>query len=79
MVTGATDRIPEFDLRTGRHLWVRTALYQAAPEAEYPMLDGENLLTVSPMHCHYCKCRYGDTVARFRCAGPWRLTARSGP
>lgn len=65
------DRIPEFDPRSGAHLWSWALLYRASPEkqVETPMLDNENLLLITGPGCYYCELPYSPLLAKRRCRG----------
>lgn len=70
------DRIPDYDPRTGDHLWVVTTAYRVVPEQWHsgdptvtPMLDMENLLSVAGPGCFYCEQVYTPLLATRRCKG----------
>lgn len=70
----AVDRIPEFDPRTGDHLWNVIAMFRINPAAAAdptatPMLDGENLLSILGPGCFYCEEVYTPRLALRRCRG----------
>jgi hypothetical protein len=67
--TGQVDRIPEFNPRSGDHLWTWAVMYRASPEAETPMLDTENLLLITGPGCFYCEQVYSKRLAMRRCSG----------
>ena len=66
------DRIPEFDERTGDHLWSVMSMYRVQPAmwqdpTATPHLDAENLLTVQGPFCYYCEKPYTSLLATRRC------------
>lgn len=68
------DRIPDFDPRSGDHLWTIGTLYRVVPEqwsdpTATPMLDSENLLTVAGPVCFHCERIYTQQLAQRRCKG----------
>ena len=70
-VPGNIDRIPEFDPRSGEHLWTIFTMYRwGGPTVETPTLDVENLLSVMGPGCYYCESVYSDQLAKRRCKGP---------
>lgn len=68
-VDGNVDRVPDFDPRTGEHLWTWGVLFRATPGVEEPMLDAENLLRIAGIGCYYCERVYGERLAQRRCPG----------
>jgi hypothetical protein len=73
-IPGAIDRIPDFDPRTGDHLWSVATMYRVQPatwldKAVTPHLDMENLLTVQGPFCFYCEQPYSQRLATRRCKG----------
>ncbi len=68
-IDGHVDRIPEFDPRTGDHLWAVFSVYRWTPGVETPMLDQENLLTIQGPGCYYCLTEYTPAAATRRCKG----------
>lgn len=71
--TGAVDRIPPFDPRSGAHLWCTVACWRVVPEkllaGEPAHLDSENLLYIGGLGCYYCEFEYNDTTKHRRCKG----------
>lgn len=63
------DRVPDFDPRTGEHLWTIVNMYRWNPGTESPILDMENLLTVQGPGCFYCEQVYTPQAAKRRCKG----------
>lgn len=68
------DRTPEFDPRTGEHLWIWIVVFRAQPQligdpTHTPILDMENLLSVSGPGCLYCEQDYSARLAARRCKG----------
>lgn len=70
------DRVPDYDPRSGDHLWIVTTAYQVDPEhwrspdpTVTPMLDHENLLSVAGPGCFYCEQVYTPQLAKRRCKG----------
>lgn len=66
------DRIPDFDPRTGDHLWSVMTMYRVQPAmwqdpTATPHLDMENLLTVQGPFCYYCEKPYTALLATRRC------------
>lgn len=72
-VAGRVDRIPEFDPRTGDHLWIMATTYRCFPEkmekGEQLIMDTENLLLVVGPGCFYCEQDYSKNLASRRCKG----------
>lgn len=69
-VPGQVDRIPDFDTRTGDHLWIIITTYQwGGPTVERPTLDGENLLAVQGPCCYHCEEPWSERLAKRRCPG----------
>lgn len=68
-VPGDVDRVPEFDPRTGDHLWTIISMYRWQPGTETPMLDTENLLTIQGPACYHCEQPYTQRLASRRCKG----------
>lgn len=71
------DRIPDFDERTGDHLWIVTVVYRVDPKkfadrTATPILDMENLLMIPPPGCYYCEEYYSPWLATRRCKGKGR-------
>jgi hypothetical protein len=70
------DRIPDYDPRSGDHLWVITTAFRVDPArwsspdpTVTPMLDHENLLSVAGPGCFYCEQVYTSLLATRRCKG----------
>jgi len=63
------DRVPDFDPRSGAHLWTWGVVFRATPGVETPMLDTENLLLITGPVCYYCEQPYSERVAMRRCSG----------
>lgn len=63
------DRVPDFDPRTGAHLWTVVSMFRWNPGTESPMLDMENLLTIQGPGCFYCGQPYTAHIAKRRCRG----------
>ena len=66
------DRIPPFDPRSADHLWVILTMYRVDPAgfmdpARTPMLDNENLISVTGIGCYYCEREYSPLLATRRC------------
>jgi hypothetical protein len=71
---GDVDRIPEFDSRTGDHLWIVITSYRVNPAlmsdpTHTPMLDTENLVSVTGPGCFYCEQPYSPRLGSRRCKG----------
>ena len=74
LVEEPPDRTPEYDPRTGAHLWMVLTMYQVDPAAftdptRTPMLDRENLLSVQGPGCFHCEQVYTPNLATRRCKG----------
>jgi hypothetical protein len=67
------NRIPDFDPRSGEHLWITIAAYKVDPEKSLSggptILDYENLLSVEGPGCYYCESEYNTLIASRRCKG----------
>lgn len=72
-VPGHVDRIPEFDPRTGDHLWVMVATWKFDPEkakaGETGLLDHENMLGLGGPGCYFCEKPYSEPLKLRRCKG----------
>lgn len=73
-VARAPDRIPDYDLRSGDHLWIVVSCYRVDPAGftdptRAPVLDTENLLTVQGPACYHCEEAYTPLLAKRRCKG----------
>lgn len=73
------DRIPDYDPRSGEHLWVVAGAWRVTPDqwtssdpAVTPILDQENLLSVAGPGCYYCEAYYSPRLAKRRCPGESR-------
>lgn len=71
---GDIDRVPDFDPRTGEHLWTIVTMYRIDPTkmsdpTHTPLLDNETLLTVAGPVCFYCEQAYTPRLLRRRCKG----------
>ena len=74
LVENPPDNIPDYDPRSGAHLWAVFTMYRVDPAqwsdpTHTPMLDRENLLTVQGPGCFYCEQVYSPRVASRRCKG----------
>lgn len=72
--TAEFDRMPEYDARTGDHLWIVATTFRVEPTRlsdpdAVPMLDQENLLYISPYFCYFCEQLYTQRLGQRRCAG----------
>jgi hypothetical protein len=68
------DRVPDYDPRSGDHLWMVLTMYQVDPAAfldptRTPILDQKNLLTVQGPGCFHCEQPYTQRLASRRCPG----------
>ncbi len=68
------DRIPLFDPRSGEHFWIMALAYRVDPKlfadgTHTPILDRENLASVSGPGCYYCEQPYSPQIAARRCRG----------
>jgi len=68
------DRLPDYDPRTGDHLWMIVTSYRVVPEqwqdrTHTPMLDRENLLSITVPCCYYCEQAWTKRLASRRCPG----------
>jgi hypothetical protein len=74
-VAGHVDRVPEFDKRTGDHLWIMLACWRvdpaklARPLDGPSLLDSENMLTLNGPGCYFCEQIYSPRLATRRCKG----------
>jgi hypothetical protein len=73
-VPGQVDRIPDFDPRSGDHLWTVLQMHRVNPElltdpTHTPFLDAESLLTIQGPGCYYCEEPYTRQRATRRCPG----------
>lgn len=73
-VAASVNRIPEFDRRTGAHLWTVIQMHRVVPAmwadpTATPHLDMENLLTVQGPVCFFCEELYSDRLDKRRCKG----------
>lgn len=64
-IPGNLDRVPPF---AGEHLWTWVAVFRANPGTA-PALDGEGLIGVAGICCHYCEKEYEKTIAGRFCQG----------
>lgn len=67
-------RVPDFDPRSAEHLWMVITMYRVRPEqwqdeTHTPMLDGENLLSITVPGCYYCEQLWTPLLATRRCKG----------
>jgi hypothetical protein len=72
--TTMVNRLPDFDPRTGDHLWMVLAGFRVTPDqwqdkTHMPMLDRENLLTITVPGCYYCEQPWTKLLASRRCKG----------
>jgi len=68
------DRIPDFDPRSGDHLWTVITAYRVVPEqwkdpTHTPHLDHESLLSVTAPGCFHCEEYWTPRLASRRCPG----------
>jgi hypothetical protein len=68
------DRVPVYNHRTGAHAWVVSCTFAVDPtqwgDPEYtPLLDGENLVLLSPPVCWHCERVYTPALTEQRCPG----------
>ena len=73
-VPGHVDKIPEFDPRSGAHLWVMIATWKCDPEKlikqqQEGLLDHENLLALGGPGCYFCEKAYSSALSLRRCKG----------
>lgn len=67
-----TDKIPEYDPRSGDHFWTMILMYRCDPEVALKgnaILDLENLAAVTGPGCYYCETPYSKYIAKRRCPG----------
>lgn len=69
--------LPEFDPRTGDHLWNVIAMFRIDVDRlgdpdHTPMLDGENLVSIMGPGCLHCEETYTPRLAKRRCRGKGR-------
>lgn len=71
LIVDFKDRIPDYDPRSGEHLWMLLTMYKwNPPSAGKPiLLDHENLLSVDGPGCYYCEQQYSQLLATRRCLG----------
>jgi hypothetical protein len=67
-----TDKIPEYDPRSGSHFWIMVTSYKVDPakalEGEL-LMDHESLVSVAGPGCYYCESEYTKLIASRRCKG----------
>jgi hypothetical protein len=66
------DRIPEFDSRSGDHLWTVVSIYRIDPVRAMQgtsFLDTENLICITGPGCYYCEKMFTPQLAKRRCTG----------
>lgn len=73
-VPGAIDKIPDYDPRSGNHLWTMHTMYKCDPEKmfnekEKTFFDHESLLLVVGPGCYYCEQAYSPQLLHRRCKG----------
>ncbi len=72
-IEGAVDRIPDYDPRSGEHLWIMTGAWKVDPKTftsgEQGILDHESLLIIAGPGCYYCEQKYTPWVFNRRCKG----------
>lgn len=66
--------IPDFDPRTGDHLWMVVAVYRCADPATVASgqtvhMDAENLLSIEGPGCFHCEQPWTERLAQRRCKG----------
>jgi hypothetical protein len=69
-------RIPTYDPRAGNHYWVVITSYNVDPTRWYsedptvlPLLDTENLVSVTAPGCYHCEQYYTPGMEKRRCPG----------
>lgn len=68
-VEGTTDKIPDFDPRSGNHFWIVVLSYKWDKKYEESILDHESLVYTSPPICFYCEQAYTSLLDTRRCKG----------
>lgn len=66
------NKIPEYDPRSGEHLWVAIATWKVNPKnfnAGEVFLDRENIIGVMGPGCFFCEEPYTPLLATRRCKG----------
>lgn len=67
------DRVPEYDPRSGAHLWVSILMYKVDPanifRGELALFDHESLLSVDGPACFFCEQVFSPLLATRRCKG----------
>jgi len=68
------NRLPDYDPRSGAHLWVVANCYRVTPErwedrTHEPTLDAENLLSITVPFCYYCEQPWTSRLTHRRCPG----------
>lgn len=70
VIPGEVNRLPEYDPRSGDHLWTINLAYRwGGPHIETPILDKENLLLIAGPACYHCEQGYSDRLFKRRCPG----------
>jgi hypothetical protein len=66
-------KIPEFDPRSGDHLWIMLNMYKAdinrLKTGQQMLMDHESLLSVEGPGCFYCEKPYHPILELRRCKG----------
>lgn len=73
-VSGLHRGIPDYDPRSGEHLWIVASVYRIADPAallteQWGYLDSENLLSVEGPGCYYCEQVWTARLGTRRCKG----------
>lgn len=67
------DKLPEFDSRSGDHLWIMITMFKCDPSrllrGEQLLMDHENLLSTVGPGCFYCEKPYTPGTDKRRCKG----------
>ena len=67
------DRIPDYDPRSGEHLWSFFLMFKANPErlidGEQALFDSESLMEVQGPGCYYCEVEATPRMLKRRCPG----------
>lgn len=67
------DRVPDYDPRSGNHLWISILMYKVDPanllKGELALFDHESLLSVNGPGCFFCEEVFSPYIATRRCKG----------
>lgn len=67
------DKVPNYDPRSGDHLWVSILMYKVDPakllEGELALFDHESLLSLNGPGCYHCERPYSPLLFTRKCKG----------